>query len=29
VRDESFDEAQKIDALLRGVHIPDDTPEED
>ena len=24
VRDESFDEAAKIDALLRDVHIPDD-----
>lgn len=24
VRDESFDEAQKIDDLLRGVHIPED-----
>ena len=23
VRDESFDEAQKIDELLRGVHIPE------
>ena len=27
VRDESFDEAQKIDALLRGVHIPNDDEE--
>ena len=27
VRDESFDEAQKIDELLRGVHIPEDTDE--
>jgi len=25
VRDESFDEAQKIDDLLRGVHIPEDS----
>lgn len=24
VRDESFDEAQKIDELLRGVHLPED-----
>ncbi|MEM7650960.1 MAG: 30S ribosome-binding factor RbfA [Pseudomonadota bacterium] len=24
VRDDSFDEAQKIDELLRGVHIPED-----
>ena len=24
VRDESFDEAQKIDELLKGVHIPED-----
>ncbi|MGH1397694.1 MAG: 30S ribosome-binding factor RbfA [Alphaproteobacteria bacterium] len=24
VRDESFEEAQRIDALLRDVHIPDD-----
>jgi len=29
VRDESFDEAQKIDALLRGVHIPQDDPDEE
>lgn len=28
VRDESFDEAQKIDALLRDVHIPDDSDED-
>lgn len=27
VRDESFDEAQKIDEILRGVHIPD-SPDE-
>jgi len=27
VRDESFDEAQKIDALLRGVHIPSEDDE--
>lgn len=24
VRDESFDEAQKIDELLKGVHIPEE-----
>lgn len=29
VRDESFDEAQKIDDLLRSVHIPEDTTESD
>jgi ribosome-binding factor A len=28
VRDESFDEAQRIDQLLRDVHIPDDEPED-
>lgn len=27
VRDESFDEAQKIDELLRGVHIPESSTE--
>lgn len=29
VRDESFDEAQRIDELLRGVHIPEDTDSEE
>lgn len=28
VRDESFEEAKRIDELLRSVHIPDDEPEE-
>lgn len=28
VRDESFEEAQRIDELLRSVHIPDDEPED-
>ncbi len=28
LRDESFDEAQKIDEILRTVHIPDDADEE-
>ncbi len=29
VRDESFDEAAKIDELLKGVHIPDSNTSED
>jgi ribosome-binding factor A len=28
VRDESFDEAARIDELLRGMHIPDDSDEQ-
>jgi ribosome-binding factor A len=28
VRDDSFDEAARIDELLRGVHIPDDSDEQ-
>lgn len=29
VVDESFENAQRIEEILRGVHIPQDTPEED
>lgn len=29
LRDESFDEAQKIDEILRSVHIPDDDTDEE